>query len=264
MDHVHLDLTERNRPLDFPVLMRDDRIVSCLRVSDTLRNVPIVAVDYVFIATERRLRAAQWMQSERSEIVYLNTRISHEPPPAPAPCFEASRRVEKPRKLVRRDTRSKVCSFALQEGLFSVPLEFRFVLYRHGPYSVSSWPMRSPAVRSGHAPRRAASRAVWPEPRSRRRCGGGSWKSSSERPRRARRQLSLLAPSIWALHRRRIGAAHDGPLRHSQKEKAATASERAEQLRELKPHIRPEDAERAVRRCQQPFCATWRAGIEHR
>jgi uncharacterized protein len=69
-DSVHSDTyKERNRPLDFPVLMRDDRIVSCLRVSDTLRNIPIVAVDYVFIAPEQRSRAAQWLQSERSEII---------------------------------------------------------------------------------------------------------------------------------------------------------------------------------------------------
>ena len=49
--NVHYDsYREKNRPLDFPVLMGDDRIVSCREVSDMLKNVPIVAVDYIFIA----------------------------------------------------------------------------------------------------------------------------------------------------------------------------------------------------------------------
>ena len=54
-ESVHLDsYTETNRPLDFPVLMRDDRVVSCLDASATLKNVPIVAVDFVFIAPQLR------------------------------------------------------------------------------------------------------------------------------------------------------------------------------------------------------------------
>jgi len=68
--NVHLDTyKERNRPLDFPVLMRDDRIVSCLEVSDTLENVPIVAVDCVYIAPHLRSTAEKWLQSTRNVII---------------------------------------------------------------------------------------------------------------------------------------------------------------------------------------------------
>jgi HD superfamily phosphohydrolase len=69
-DNVQLDTyRERNRPLDFPVSMRDDRIVSCLEVSDTLKNVPIVAVDYVYIAPRFRSKAEQWLQANRDAII---------------------------------------------------------------------------------------------------------------------------------------------------------------------------------------------------
>ncbi|MFI5460623.1 MAG: hypothetical protein ACHRXM_34850 [Isosphaerales bacterium] len=49
--------------------MRDDRIVSCLEVSDTLKNVPIVAVDYVFIAPHLREKAEKWLRAERETII---------------------------------------------------------------------------------------------------------------------------------------------------------------------------------------------------
>ena len=68
---------EKNRPLDFPVLMRDDRVVSCLDVSATLKNVPIVAVDYVFIAPHLRAKAEEWLRSEREAI------ITHKPENVP-------------------------------------------------------------------------------------------------------------------------------------------------------------------------------------
>jgi uncharacterized protein len=68
--NVHYDnYREKNRPLDFPILMGDDRIVSCLEVSDTLKNVPIVTVDYVFIAPHLRDDAAKWLQKERRTII---------------------------------------------------------------------------------------------------------------------------------------------------------------------------------------------------
>ena len=69
-DNVHLDrYKERNRALDFPVLMRDDRVVSCLELSDTLKNVPIVAVECVYIAPHLRLEAEAWLQSSRAAII---------------------------------------------------------------------------------------------------------------------------------------------------------------------------------------------------
>jgi HD superfamily phosphohydrolase len=68
--NVHYDsYREKNRPLDFPVLMRDDRIVPCLEVSDTLKNVPYVAVDFVFIAPQLREKAEAWLRAQRDTII---------------------------------------------------------------------------------------------------------------------------------------------------------------------------------------------------
>jgi HD superfamily phosphohydrolase len=67
---VHYDsYKERNRGLDFPVLTRDGRIVSCLGVSDTLKNVPVVAVDYVFIAPHLRTDAEAWLKEHRQAVI---------------------------------------------------------------------------------------------------------------------------------------------------------------------------------------------------
>jgi uncharacterized protein len=68
--NVHYDpYREKNRPIDFPVLMRDDRVVSCFDLSATLKKVPIVAVDYVFIAPHLRVKAEEWLRSERDSII---------------------------------------------------------------------------------------------------------------------------------------------------------------------------------------------------
>ena len=68
--HVHYaSYRERNRPHDFPVLMRDDRIISCLEVSDVLKNIPYVAVDYVFIAPHLREKAEEWLRTQREVII---------------------------------------------------------------------------------------------------------------------------------------------------------------------------------------------------
>jgi uncharacterized protein len=61
--------TEKNRSLDFPVRQHDGRDVSCLSVSEVLKNVPVVSVDYVFIAPERRAAAEEWLAQKRTEII---------------------------------------------------------------------------------------------------------------------------------------------------------------------------------------------------
>ena len=55
--------------------MRDERIVSCLELSDTLKNVPIVAVDYVYIAPHLRSQAETWLQSNRTAIIAPKTEV---------------------------------------------------------------------------------------------------------------------------------------------------------------------------------------------
>ena len=53
----------------FPVLARDGRIVSSVSLSATLANVPVVAVDFVFIAPEYRQEAARWLRENRETII---------------------------------------------------------------------------------------------------------------------------------------------------------------------------------------------------
>ncbi|BAF60748.1 phosphohydrolases [Pelotomaculum thermopropionicum SI] len=54
---------------DFPVKTKDGRIVSSLVISDTLRNIPVVAVDYVFIREDLLKEAQEWLEKNREEII---------------------------------------------------------------------------------------------------------------------------------------------------------------------------------------------------
>ncbi len=54
---------------DFPVLMRDGRIASSLAVSDALSNLPVVAIDFVFVAPEIRAQAERWLEENRLRII---------------------------------------------------------------------------------------------------------------------------------------------------------------------------------------------------
>ncbi len=62
---------QRGGVIDFPVLGRDGRIVSSLASSETLNNVPIVAVNYVFVSPECRADAQNWLEAERETIIAL-------------------------------------------------------------------------------------------------------------------------------------------------------------------------------------------------
>ncbi|MBC8205096.1 MAG: HD domain-containing protein, partial [FCB group bacterium] len=53
----------------FPVLERDDRIVSSLDASHTLRNLPVVATGFVFIEREHYNDADKWLQENRRKIL---------------------------------------------------------------------------------------------------------------------------------------------------------------------------------------------------
>lgn len=62
---------QKGSGIDFPVLMNDNRIVSSLEMSDALRNMPVVAIDHVFVSTERRKEAEKWLSENRDTIVAL-------------------------------------------------------------------------------------------------------------------------------------------------------------------------------------------------
>ena len=59
---------------DFPVLCSDGRIMSGLQISDTLNQLPIAAVDYVFVSTEIRKKAEQWITDKRDEVLKMGPR----------------------------------------------------------------------------------------------------------------------------------------------------------------------------------------------
>jgi len=53
----------------FPVLMRDGRVAASHSVSEALTKLPIVRVEYVYVAPELREEAQQWLQEKREELI---------------------------------------------------------------------------------------------------------------------------------------------------------------------------------------------------
>lgn len=56
---------------EFPVLTDDKRIVSSLELSDILENVPIAALDYVYINTENKKKAKKWLKENLETIIEI-------------------------------------------------------------------------------------------------------------------------------------------------------------------------------------------------
>jgi len=54
---------------DFPVRLRDGQIVSSLAISETLKSVPIVSVDYVFCNRVIFDEADRWLKTNRENII---------------------------------------------------------------------------------------------------------------------------------------------------------------------------------------------------
>jgi len=63
---------------EFPVITEDNQILSSLELSDTLKNVPIVAVDYVFINPELYQDAEKWKKENIQTIILLKKEENHE------------------------------------------------------------------------------------------------------------------------------------------------------------------------------------------
>jgi hypothetical protein len=59
---------QKGSGLNFPVLI-DGRIASSLAMSEALKNVPFVAVDYVFINPDYRKEAEKWLKDKRESII---------------------------------------------------------------------------------------------------------------------------------------------------------------------------------------------------
>jgi HD superfamily phosphohydrolase len=54
---------------DFPVRMRDDQIVSSLAISEALRTLPVVSVDYVFAERAMYADADKWLRQKHDQII---------------------------------------------------------------------------------------------------------------------------------------------------------------------------------------------------
>lgn len=57
--------------VDFPVLAMDDRLNSSWPLSNTLRHLPEVVVDYVFVDPEKLDEAKKWLKRKRNDIIKL-------------------------------------------------------------------------------------------------------------------------------------------------------------------------------------------------
>ena len=55
--------------IDFPVLNRNDEVVSALSESKTLSGIPASAIDFVFIDPSFRDEARQWLAGEKLNLL---------------------------------------------------------------------------------------------------------------------------------------------------------------------------------------------------
>ena len=60
---------QRGSAPDFPVRLRNDEVVSSLDVSETLGQLPVVSVDYVFADRSRFNDAKKWLDEHRTRII---------------------------------------------------------------------------------------------------------------------------------------------------------------------------------------------------
>lgn len=74
----HDAYVQKGTPHDFPVLLRDGRSVSSLALSKTLQAIPVVAIDYIFIAPERLPEAVVWLEENRTSIIEKGMAVEDE------------------------------------------------------------------------------------------------------------------------------------------------------------------------------------------
>ena len=69
-DYIRSDhYRQRSGAPDFPVRMRDDDVVSSLRVSETLNQLPVVSMDYVYVERSLYERARRWVDQNREQVI---------------------------------------------------------------------------------------------------------------------------------------------------------------------------------------------------
>lgn len=65
----HDSYTQRGSEIDFPVQTKDGRIAPSISISEILKNLPISAIDYVFIIPEKLDEAKSWLNDNRAQII---------------------------------------------------------------------------------------------------------------------------------------------------------------------------------------------------
>ncbi len=65
----HDDYYPSGGTYDFPVIYDDNNIESSLNVSDALNNIPVVKIDFVFIAPELKEEAVSWLEENKEKIL---------------------------------------------------------------------------------------------------------------------------------------------------------------------------------------------------
>lgn len=63
---------------NFPVQTRDGRIVSSLAISETLRQLPTLSIDYVFADREIAKDVDRWLEANRSDVIQPPEGDAHE------------------------------------------------------------------------------------------------------------------------------------------------------------------------------------------
>jgi HD superfamily phosphohydrolase len=61
--------TDKGRPTEFPVRMKDGRSATSLSESDILRNLPALALDFIFVERTVRAKAMEWIEKNRTKIL---------------------------------------------------------------------------------------------------------------------------------------------------------------------------------------------------
>jgi uncharacterized protein len=69
--------SQKSRGLSFPVYSRDGRIQNSLALSKTLQQVPVFAVDLVFVNPLLRSAAAEWLEAQRDRVLSTSADAEH-------------------------------------------------------------------------------------------------------------------------------------------------------------------------------------------
>jgi len=69
-DKIRFDTyPQKSGSIDFPVLHRDNSVVSSLSLSRTLANLPIFGIDYIFIDPDLMDSAKKWLNKNKTDII---------------------------------------------------------------------------------------------------------------------------------------------------------------------------------------------------